>query len=121
MRLIIIGTGKQQDIDVLQGEISKLGISDLVDLVGEDPNPYPLMAKADHFVLKSRWEGFSIVLVEAMALSCRVVSTDRLYGPREIPGDDMARYLATPGSPDDLARAIDLALQHPMDEGPLIS
>jgi len=47
-------------------------------------NPYCYLKKADLFVLSSLWEGFSIVLIEALACDTKVISTDCPYGPKEI-------------------------------------
>ncbi|QDY70403.1 glycosyltransferase [Qingshengfaniella alkalisoli] len=81
-RLIILGEGP--DRSALEALISDLEISEHVSLPGHVPNVFCYLAKAQLFVLSSRWEGFGMVLVEAMGCGCPVISTDCPAGPAEI-------------------------------------
>ncbi len=71
--LFIVGEGTERK--QLQSLIDSLGLAQSVFLVGFDPNPWRWMARADVFVLCSRWEGSPNVLLEALALAVPVVST----------------------------------------------
>lgn len=53
-------------------------------LLGQKENPYIWMKNAELLVHSSKFEGFGMVLIEAMALGRAVVSTDCPVGPREI-------------------------------------
>jgi glycosyltransferase involved in cell wall biosynthesis len=81
-RLIIAGDGPE--MGMLKKQIAELDLSDRVALLGHIPNPKPLYTYADIFVLSSKREGLPTVLVEALALGCKVISTDARSGPREI-------------------------------------
>ncbi len=78
-------------------------------------NPYPYMSNADVFVLSSRWEGFGIVIAEAMACGTPVVSTDCPSGPAEILENGRYGKLVPVGDSDAVAEAILETLSHPPD------
>lgn len=81
-RLIILGQGKEKPR--LKALAQDLDISNDVDFVGFQKNPYAWMARCDLFVMSSAWEGFPNVLVQAMACGVPVVSTNCRTGPDEI-------------------------------------
>lgn len=60
----------------LQQLTRELGLEKQVHFPGGTENPAPVLGAADLFVLPSRSEGFSNVLVEAMAAGLPVVATD---------------------------------------------
>ena len=80
--LLLVGQGelKQECEDLC----SELGVTDKVIFCGFEPNPYPLIMNADAMVLSSIYEGFGIVIAEALALGVPVISTDCESGPREL-------------------------------------
>lgn len=73
-RLSIAGDGPLRDR--LSTQISDLGLSDRVELLGHRSDIPDLLAGADIFVLPSRHEGFGLAVVEAMAAGLPVVATD---------------------------------------------
>jgi len=81
-QLFILGEG------ILKNELKKL-IHDLslekrVFLLGFDANPYKYFSKADTFVFASNYEGFPVVLIEALTCGLPMISTDCKSGPREL-------------------------------------
>lgn len=107
-RLIILGRGSQAgELDRLARE---LGIHDDVDFPGFVTNPAAWMAGADLFALSSRAEGFGMVLAEAMAVGCPVVSTDCQSGPREILADGRYGPLVPVGDAAAMAEGMRTAL-----------
>jgi len=116
-RLVILGEGpKRGDLEALARE---LGIADRVDLPGFLANPYPVLARADLFVLSSAWEGSPNVLTEALALGTPVVATDCPSGPRELLGDGHYGPLVPVGDDTALAQAMAGVLDHPPEAATL--
>lgn len=110
IRLIILGEGP------LRAELTalaeRLGIGDRIDLPGRASNPAAFMKRAAVFVLSSVSEGMPSVLVEALAVGARVVSTDCPTGPREILGEG-SPTLVPVGDSEALASAILATLDDP--------
>ncbi|MGL5128931.1 MAG: glycosyltransferase [Aeromonas popoffii] len=81
-KLVIIGDGPDREHLISVAE--KLKLHDQIHFIGLKANPYVWMKHADTFVLSSRGEGFGLVLVEALLLCGRVISTDCPVGPSEV-------------------------------------
>jgi glycosyltransferase involved in cell wall biosynthesis len=81
-KLIIVGDGELRPY--LTKLIGELSLKNSVHLIGNRDNPYKYMKNSDLFVLSSVYEGFGIVLIEAMACGIPVISTNCLSGPEEI-------------------------------------
>lgn len=110
-RLILLGNGPQRE--EIKRQITTSRLSDVVDLPGFDANPYRYMARADAFVLSSRWEGFAIVVAEALACGTRIVAVDCKSGPAEILQDGKYGMLVPPGDEAALAHAMMTVLDKP--------
>ena len=110
-RLLILGEGKERAN--LEALVSSLGLGGCALLPGFVENPLPYMARSAVFVLSSSFEGFGLVLVEALAAGVPVVSTDCESGPREILEDGELGRLVPVGDPEALARAILQSLDQP--------
>ncbi len=82
MRLLILGEGPLRK--KLQRVVDKLDLQHAVQLPGFQSNPHAWMARADLFVLSSLWEGYPLVLIEAICLGCPTISTNCQSGPSEI-------------------------------------
>ena len=112
LRLLILGEGKERPM--LEKLVREKNLTGRVSLPGYAPNPYPCMKRAALFVLTSRFEGFGNVVAEALACGCTVVSADCKSGPAEILDSGKYGYLARVGDAEDVARAMEEALSHPL-------
>jgi glycosyltransferase involved in cell wall biosynthesis len=104
LKLIILGEGPERNS--LQTLIDDEKLSDRIELHGFSENPFAFMVQADLFVLSSILEGLPMVLFEALACGCRVVSTDCPYGPTEILKNGKYGKLVPIHNPEKLADAI---------------
>ena len=112
-RLIVLGDGSMRE--ALEAELVRLGIKDDVELIGFKKNPFRFMKQADLFVLASEYEGLPNVLVQAMALGTRIVSTDCRTGPAEILCNGKFGRLVPVGDEELLASAMQESLQKPRE------
>ncbi|MEN6670630.1 glycosyltransferase [Psychrobacter sp. B38] len=82
MPLLLLGQGKlKSDIEQL---VLKLNLKDKVVFLGFRENPFPYLKHAKFKILTSDWEGFALVIAEALVLGTPVISTDCQSGPSEL-------------------------------------
>lgn len=84
VKLICVGEGEL--LNSIKKQVLDLGLSNDVIFTGIQYNTPDFYNSSDCFVLSSAWEGFGIVLVEAMGCELEVISTD-CGGTREIVQD----------------------------------
>jgi glycosyltransferase involved in cell wall biosynthesis len=110
---VILGEGPLRgDLEAL---IVSYGLEGDVILPGFVSDPWAFYETAQVFALSSQYEGFPLVLIEAMRAGLSIVSTDCESGPREILAGDDYGQLVPPGDTDALARAMARALDDPTD------
>lgn len=112
-RLMILGEGELRPRLMAMAE--EEGVSDKVAMPGFFTNPWPFYASANLFALSSDYEGYPLVLIEAMRSGLSIVSTDCESGPREILADGRFGALVRCGDAAGLAEAMAAALDAPAD------
>ena len=95
----------------------QLGVFNHVRFLGNRCDVADLMSAADIFVLSSAWEGFGLVVAEAMACERVVVATD-CGGVREVVGE--AGFLVKPMDATYLAQALQIAMHLSPDQSAAI-
>lgn len=65
----------------------EMGLHEMVDFIGFTQNPFPHIKAADIMMVTSDFEGFCLVICEAMCLGVPIIST-RTAGPSEIIADN---------------------------------
>ena len=118
-QLIVAGQGTEKNR--IEALIHQKKLTDEITLVGSIPNPLSLIEESDLLVLSSSYEGFGMVIVEALSLGKTVVSTDWPSGPSEILGDNEFGYLCRVDNPSDLAEKIEYAKENNIDPEKLIN
>ncbi|TDY21287.1 glycosyltransferase involved in cell wall biosynthesis [Paraburkholderia sp. BL6665CI2N2] len=108
--LVILGDG--DDRRALTAQVAAAGLGDRVLLPGQVGNMPDWYERADLYVLSSRFEGFSMTIVEAMASGCAVVSFDCDAGPGDIitHGHD-GLLVRQVGDPQALADALSILMK----------
>ncbi|MEK7469228.1 MAG: glycosyltransferase [Planctomycetota bacterium] len=107
-RLVIVGKGS------LEASLKKLAapLGDRVHFAGFRNDVHDVMGAFDLFVLPSLWEGFGLVLLEAMAQARAVVATSSGAIP-EIVSEGTTGYVVPPSDAMALASAITAIISDP--------
>lgn len=101
-RLLLLGDGPLRQPLIDQARALGLRVADGaagdadVYFLGFQDNPFRLQRHADVFLLTSGWEGFPMVVGEAMACGLPIVSADCPTGPREFLAPDTIGHAVRP-------------------------
>jgi glycosyltransferase involved in cell wall biosynthesis len=117
VKLMILGEGELRPS--LEALAAELGVADQVLLPGFTTDPWPYYASADLFALSSDYEGYPLVLIEALRSGLTIVSTDCESGPREILDGGRFGRLVAVGDEEALGNAMKEALDRPHDPAAL--
>lgn len=96
----------------LQQQITTLGLSDRVQFKGVHNSIEQVYAHTDIVIIPSRWEGFGLVAVEALAAG-RAVLASRVDGLTEIIQDQHTGILVDMQNTQEVARQIDRLIAQP--------
>jgi glycosyltransferase involved in cell wall biosynthesis len=101
--LLIAGQGPLRE--PIERQITELGITEHVRLLGVRTDIPQLLNAADGFVLASAWEGMSNALLEAASTALPIVATD-VGGNSEIVLEGQTGFLVPPRNPNALSEAM---------------
>lgn len=116
----VAGQGQEVHLDIFgEGSQTKhlfdftaeLGAGEFVKLQGYDPRAKEAFAAASFTLVTSRYEGQSLVLLEAMSAGCIPIAYDVPYGPRDIITDGVDGFLVPDGDIEGLATAVTRLLE----------
>jgi glycosyltransferase involved in cell wall biosynthesis len=112
VHLLISGEGEQRAM--LEEQISSLGLSQRVKLIGFRENMQDYYRQAELFILSSRNEGYPNALLEAMSMGTACIATDCEYGPSDILESGKNGLLIRTGNIYQMASAIKMVLDDPI-------
>ena len=105
-KLQIMGGGNEKEKGYLQDLATKNGIHDVLELIPFQADPLPVYKKTGIFCLSSRYEGFGMVLIEAMSQGCACVACDYKGRQKEIIPSEEYGLTCEAGDVEALARAL---------------
>lgn len=109
LKIAIVGDGELKEN--LNNLTVELGVNREVKFLGVRKDVKELMVSSKIFVLPSRWEGFGIVIIEAMSNMLPVIATN-VGGIPELIENGKDGILVPPENPKALARAINSLLEN---------
>jgi glycosyltransferase involved in cell wall biosynthesis len=104
VELTLVGSGPEEVR--LRRLADELGVGDLVTFAGYVSDPSAHFRSADCFVLASRWEGFGVVLVEALQFGLPLLAVDCDFGPADVITDPRIGELVPAGDVEALASGL---------------
>ena len=104
--------GDGEEMNRLRQQIEGLNLRETVFLKGTTDYVMGKMANASVFVLSSIYEGFGLVLTEAMSCGLPVVSYACPCGPKDIITEGKDGYLVPTGDEERLAERICFLIEH---------
>jgi glycosyltransferase involved in cell wall biosynthesis len=107
VRFVVAGDGPMRA--ELEGRVRGEQLEKVIVFLGQRDDIPNLLARAELFVLPSRFEGLPSAIIEAMAAGRPVVATSTAGVP-ELIDDGSTGWLVPPGAPDRLAEALAEAL-----------
>ena len=110
-RMAIFGDGP--DEPRLRALAAELGVDDVVEFREHQPDAAESLDEAAVLVLTSTYEGQGLVILEALAHGCPVVSYDINFGPSDVIVDGVSGILVPNGDIDALSDALERLLGDP--------
>ncbi len=105
-RLQIAGIGSEESLNYLKQLCKDNAVEDFVDFLGFRTDIEELYKQSEIFVLSSRYEGFGLVLIEAMSQGCACVACDYKGRQSEIIRNSEEGLTCEPDNVDALANSI---------------
>ena len=119
LKLVILGDGEERA--VMEKAIKSYNLEHSIFLPGWVDDPIPYLRLSDLLILSSDYEGFGLVILEALSVGVNVVSTNCKTGPGEILRHGEFGFLCKVGDVQALADSINIALNDPLPKNMLIS
>ncbi len=110
IKVLVVGDGTLRP--VLEAKVLEMELSDKVLFVGTRKNIPEILAALDLFILPSLWEGFSLAILEALAMGTPVIAS-AVGGAPEVIRSGHNGLLIPPGEESDLVTGVREAILDP--------
>lgn len=110
-KLHIAGTGNEESLKHLEQLCKDNRVEDSVEFLGFRTDIEELYMQSEIFVLSSRYEGFGLVLIEAMSQGCACVACDYKGRQSEIIRNSEEGLTCEPDNVDALANSISMLIE----------
>lgn len=104
--------GKGEDYNILMENIEEMHLQQVVYIHPPTMDIYSKYMESDFYVMSSRWEGFGLVLAEAMSCGIPCVAFNCPHGPSDIIRQGQDGILVENGNIDLLAEKIVYLIEH---------
>ncbi len=104
--------GDGEDKEKLFAQINRLGLDDKINILPPTNNIYQEYQNSDFYVLSSRYEGYPLVLNEAMSCGTPCVAFRCKYGPEDAIVDKESGLLVKDGDVDELSKKMEWMIVH---------
>ena len=104
--LNIAGNGNEDNVNILRKIAQDNNILSSVHFIGFQKEINFIMRKSSIFILSSRYEGFAMVLAEAMSQGCACISFDCKAGPAEIITNNVSGLLIKDQDLDEMKESL---------------
>ena len=108
--LLIVGEG--EEYSHLMRIIKENKVQNRVKILNFTDKPYSYIKGCSLFVLSSRWEGMPNILIQALASKANILSTDCMFGPKEILKNGKLGHLCKIGNVNEMSKKILFSLKH---------
>ena len=105
-KLQIAGDSKKGGLLFLQDLCAEYRVTNSVEFLGYQSDILPFYQDASIFVLSSRYEGFGLVLIEAMSQGCACVACDYKGRQKEIITSEKQGLICEPENVEELSKTI---------------
>lgn len=109
-KMVIVGFGEEK-LNLLN-QIQRYNLSDCIAINSSAPDVYAEYQNSEFSVLSSKYEGFGLVLIEAMSCGIPCVSFRCKYGPESIISDGKDGLLVEDGNVKELAEKMHWMMTH---------
>lgn len=104
--LQIAGGGTEKNVEFLKGIANSYGVGDRTLFLGFKDDIISLYLRSEIFIMSSRYEGFGLVLIEAMSQGCACIACDYNGRQKEIVGTEENGLICEPDDSNALAENI---------------